>query len=74
MDLKATLPPWALIEMCYRLPPVSLPLLREGQDPSEVANRYGRKDREPGYVRRALEQRKRLKFEALAPQPARWQK
>ena len=46
MDLKATLPPWALIEMCYRLPQVSLPLLREGQDPSEVANRYGRNEQD----------------------------
>ncbi|WP_036191943.1 hypothetical protein [Marinobacterium lacunae] len=46
----------------YQLPLMALPLLREGQDPGEIAKRYGREDRKPGYVKRALEQRKRLKF------------
>jgi hypothetical protein len=118
MDLKATLSPWALVEMCnssgeaaelivygipsnapnefvltsavelieqegddsalvttrnslyrvvgpgrhYRLPLVALPLLREGQDPGEVAKLYNREKREPGYVKQALSRRKRLKF------------
>ena len=46
----------------YRLPLVALPLLREGQDPGEVAKLYNREKREPGYVKQALSRRKRLKF------------
>lgn len=118
MDVKATLSPWALIEMCtsdgnaaelvvygipthapdqfvltsainqieqeggdaalvttrnslyrvvgpgrhYRLPLIALPLLREGQDPGEVAKHYDNVRHVPGYVKQALARRKRLKF------------
>jgi hypothetical protein len=45
----------------YRLPLISLTLLREGQDPAEVAKQFVPQKRESGYVAQALAKRKRIR-------------
>ncbi len=54
----------------YRLPPIYLPLLREGQDPTEVAKQIVPQKREPGYVAQALARRKRNKVSDQQMQPS----
>jgi hypothetical protein len=45
----------------YRLPLISLPLLREGQDPTDVSKQYVPQKREPVHVAQALARRKRIR-------------
>ena len=54
----------------YRLPLISLPLLREGQYPTEVAKQFVPQKREPGYVAQALARRKHNKVSDQQMEPS----